>query len=71
VKYRSGPLDKFSKEGVFMARIPESEIERLKQEIPLERLVTTAGIELQRHGADLLGLSVSRRPGTKPRYQSR
>jgi DNA primase catalytic core len=39
-----------------MARIPESEIERLKQEISLERLVMTQGIELKRHGADLLGL---------------
>jgi DNA primase len=39
-----------------MARIPEFEIERLKQEISLERLVTTQGIELKRHGADLLGL---------------
>lgn len=39
-----------------MARIPESEIERLKQEVSLERLVAAAGIELKRHGADLLGL---------------
>ena len=39
-----------------MARIPEDEIERLKREVSLERLVTAAGIELRRHGADLLGL---------------
>lgn len=39
-----------------MARIPESEIERLKQEVSLERLVAAQGIELKRHGGDLLGL---------------
>ena len=39
-----------------MARIPENEIERLKQEIALERLVEGMGIGLKRHGADLLGL---------------
>jgi DNA primase catalytic core len=39
-----------------MARIPEDEIERLKREVSLERLVKAAGIELRRHGADLLGL---------------
>ncbi|MBV9083704.1 MAG: toprim domain-containing protein [Acidobacteriaceae bacterium] len=38
-----------------MARIPESEIERLKTEIALERLVSSAGIELRKHGADLIG----------------
>ena len=39
-----------------MARIPDEEIERLKQEISLERLAEARGIELKRHGADLLGL---------------
>ena len=39
-----------------MARIPESEIERLKREVSLERLAEARGIQLQRHGADLLGL---------------
>ena len=38
-----------------MARIPESEIERLKSEIALERLVEAAGIELKRAGVDLIG----------------
>ncbi len=38
-----------------MARIPESEVERLKREISLERLASAAGVELKRHGADLLG----------------
>jgi DNA primase catalytic core len=39
-----------------MARIPEHEIERLKSEVSLQRLVQAKGIELKRHGADLLGL---------------
>lgn len=39
-----------------MARIPDADIERLKQEISLQRLVEAQGIELKRHGADLLGL---------------
>jgi len=39
-----------------MARIPESEIERLKAEVSLERLAQGRGVVLKRHGADLLGL---------------
>ena len=39
-----------------MARIAESEIERLKREISLERLVEAKGIALKRHGKDLVGL---------------
>jgi DNA primase len=39
-----------------VARIPDGEIERLKREVSLERLVEAQGIELKRHGADLLGL---------------
>jgi DNA primase len=39
-----------------MARIPESEIERLKEEVSVQRLAESAGIKLTRHGADLLGL---------------
>ena len=39
-----------------MARIPESEIERLKTEVSLERLAQARGVALKRHGADLLGL---------------
>jgi DNA primase catalytic core len=38
-----------------MARIPQTEIERLKHEIALERLVEASGIELKRAGKDLLG----------------
>jgi DNA primase len=39
-----------------MARIPESELERLKREVPIERLAAARGIALKRHGADLVGL---------------
>ena len=39
-----------------MPRIPEETIERLKQEVSLERLATARGVKLMRHGADLIGL---------------
>jgi len=39
-----------------MARIAEEEIERLKREVSLERLVEARGVKLKRHGADLIGL---------------
>ena len=39
-----------------MARIPETEIERIKQDISLERLAEAAGITLKRHGQDRIGL---------------
>ena len=38
-----------------MARIPESEIERLKLTVSLERLVEAAGIGLKPHGKDRIG----------------
>jgi len=38
-----------------MARIPEQEIERLKSEISVERLVEASGVALKRAGKDLLG----------------
>jgi DNA primase len=41
---------------MLMARIPEQEIERLKQEVSLQRLVEGVGISLKRHGSDLIGL---------------
>jgi DNA primase catalytic core len=37
-----------------MARIPESEVERLKREISVQRLAEARGIKLTRHGADLM-----------------
>jgi DNA primase len=38
-----------------MARVPEEELERIKREISIERLVESSGVELRRHGADLIG----------------
>ncbi|MCL2661531.1 MAG: CHC2 zinc finger domain-containing protein [Acidobacteriaceae bacterium] len=38
-----------------MARIPEHEVERLKKEVSVQRLVEARGIKLTRHGADLIG----------------
>ncbi len=38
-----------------MARIPESEIERLKTTVAVQRLVEARGIDLMRHGADWIG----------------
>ena len=35
-----------------MARIPEAEIERLKSEVSVERLVGASGIELKKSGKD-------------------
>ncbi len=50
-----------------MARIPNEEIERLKKEIPIERLVTGFGVELKRHGeGSVWALSVSRRQDAIP-----
>ena len=39
-----------------MARIPTDELERLKQEVSIQRLAKGRGIILKRHGADLIGL---------------
>jgi DNA primase len=41
--------------GRLAARIPDEEIERLKAEVSLQRLVEAAGVELRRAGADLVG----------------
>lgn len=38
-----------------MARIPEAEIERLKEAVPVARLVEASGVELKVGGKDLLG----------------
>ncbi len=38
-----------------MARIPESEIERLKNEVSVQRLVEASGIELKKSGKDFIG----------------
>ena len=47
-----------------MARIPEQEIERLKNEVSVERLVEASGIELKRSGKDLLGRCPFHEDGT-------
>lgn len=39
-----------------MPRIPDELIERIKAEVPVERLVERAGVALKRHGENLLGL---------------
>jgi len=39
-----------------MARIPDHEIEWLKREVSLQRLVEASGIKLKKHGKDYLGL---------------
>src|SRR5580700_9869195 len=38
-----------------MARIPEEVIERLKEEVSLQRVVELAGVELRKQGKDLVG----------------
>ncbi len=38
-----------------MARIPESEVERLKKEISVQRLAEARGVKLMRQGANLVG----------------
>ena len=38
-----------------MPRIPEAEIERLKNEVSVERLVESSGVELKKSGKDWLG----------------
>jgi DNA primase len=43
------------KEPPAMPRIPEAEIERLKSEVSVERLVGASGIELKKSGRDWLG----------------
>ncbi len=38
-----------------MARIPEQELQRLKEEIAVQRLVEASGVELKKSGKDWLG----------------
>ncbi len=39
-----------------MNRIPDEDIERLKNDVAVERLAEARGVKLKRHGADLIGL---------------
>jgi DNA primase catalytic core len=38
-----------------MTRIPDELLRRIREEVPLERLAEARGVELRRHGADLIG----------------
>ena len=38
-----------------MARIPDELLRRIREEVSLERLAESRGVELKRHGADLIG----------------
>jgi DNA primase catalytic core len=49
-----------------MARIPESEIERIKREVSIERLVEASGVELKRVGKDLFGRCPFHAPDDTP-----
>jgi hypothetical protein len=39
-----------------MGRNPESQIERLKRDVSVQRLAESRGVKLKRHGADMIGL---------------
>jgi DNA primase catalytic core len=45
-----------AEDAIVPQRVLQQEIDRIKSEVSLERLVEAQGIELQRHGADLRGL---------------
>ena len=49
------PLTGFLGMEAFMARIPDEEIERIKGEVSLVRLVESSGVELKRQGRDWHG----------------
>jgi DNA primase len=49
-----------------MARIPEDELERLKSEVSVQRLVEASGIELKKGGKDLVGRCPFHSPDTEP-----
>jgi DNA primase len=49
-----------------MARIPETEVQRLKDEVEVQRLVEAAGIALRRVGKDLAGTASAARWAAGP-----
>ncbi|MGB3934516.1 MAG: CHC2 zinc finger domain-containing protein [Burkholderiales bacterium] len=51
-----------------MARIPEAEIERIKREVSLERLVEASGVELKKRGKDLFGRCPFHEPDETPSF---
>jgi len=52
VRLFSNPVYSWGTRKARMARIPEAEIERLKNEVSVERLVEASGIELKKSGKD-------------------
>ena len=49
-----------------MARIPETELQRLKDEVSVQRLVEASGVELKKAGKDWLGRCPFHKPDTDP-----
>src|SRR5438552_1852601 len=49
-------LDDLSGREDLMPRIPDELLERIKAEVPIERLAERAGVALRPHGENLLGL---------------
>ena len=49
-----------------MARIPDDELQRLKDEVSVQRLVEASGVELKRCGKDWLGRCPFHGPDTEP-----
>jgi len=49
-----------------MARIPEAELERIKDEVSVQRLVEASGVELKKAGKDLIGRCCFHGPDTEP-----
>jgi DNA primase len=47
-------------------RIPQTELERLKNEVSVQRLVEVSGIELKKAGKDWLGRCPFHQPDTEP-----
>jgi len=54
------------KDSFAMARIPETELQRLKDEVSVQRLVEAAGVELKKAGKDWLGRCPFHQPDTEP-----
>ena len=54
------------KDSFAMARIPEPELQRLKDEVSVQRLVEAAGVELKKAGKDWLGRCPFHQPDTEP-----
>ena len=46
-------IEKYFQGDVKMARIPESEIERLKESVSVQHLAQSSGLELKKRGKDL------------------